>query len=147
MENNRKFDISSCYQLTTGLFKKLWSTVQCERIRIMDVSHCYWISPDLLVQAVESVTQLEQLYSDDTRITIAHLPAIWHKCRNITHLSINSLHESWHSFLECARKSNFSLSQVEHILHRGFGRLIELKLIVLSATYTDAWILLLNLLK
>ena len=113
----------------------------------MDVSHCYWISPDLLVQAVESVTQLEQLYSDDTRITIAHLPAIWHKCRNITHLSINSLHESWHSFLECARKSNFSLSQVEHILHRGFGRLIELKLIVLSATYTDAWILLLNLLK
>ena len=88
-------------------------------IRLLDVSHCYWIPRCLLRNAICSMKHLEQLNVHGTHLSVFDLSRVFAYCSNITRLSMTLANEN---------KLSYCYAQYNDQLRMGFRRLNCLKL-------------------
>lgn len=137
--------MSKCYFVSPSCFKAyITNWIGTEQITSMNISHCYWLSIDLLLSTVLSMTQLNVLYMQDTQLNLFHLIEIFQSCLNISKLGISLVEEKWdHSVLSFNKPS-----VLNDIFSSGMEKLTHLKILVFNSNYyIDSWLVILPLLR
>ena len=130
-------DASFCTYIKQWIFPEL--------ITSFDLSHCYWISAEILLNAISSMSQLETLSIQDTNLNLVHVSKIFESCDRIIKLGISLVEDNWNNF-ELSLGSD--LSKTLETLSKGFGKLISLKIVASSCTnYLHTWLVTLQLLR
>lgn len=143
---NRRLTISQCYFVNENAlctFIRHW--ISPELITSFDVSHCYWLSAEFLLNTISSMSQLNELSIQDTKLSLSHLSKIFESCDHIVKIGISLVEDNWNNF-EFDLGSN--LSTTIETLSNGFGKLISLKILAFNCTYyIDTWLVILQLLR
>ena len=143
---NRRLAFLQCYFVNDASFCtyiKQW--IFPELITSFDLSHCYWISAEILLNAISSMNQLETLSIEDTRLNLVHISKIFESCHHITTIGISLVEENWNNF-ELSLGSD--LSTTLETLSKGFEKLKSLKILAFNAAYyIDSWLVILPLLR
>lgn len=139
--------VHQCYSMTGELFLSYVTNWVCpEVITLLDVSHCYWLPRDFLLDVVLSMKHLNSLHIQDTKLDLSNLSAIFESCTQISKIGISLTENDWDSFRLTQRCG--TLSAAQHSLPKGFARLADLKILAFnSAYYIDSWCLILHLLR
>jgi hypothetical protein len=142
--NNRNLNLSKCYFLEYQLSRKFLQAMPAPALKNFNVSHCYWLPADMLIEAIITMNQLEELVVYDTQVTLIHLPRIFKSCPVVERISISITHETWDQFqLDVTRLYD---GEALEFLKRKFEQLTHLKLIGMDATSCRFWLLALRIL-
>ena len=87
---SRDISLSHCYNLSSSSLKAYVN--QCidpTRIQSFNASHCHWLPSSLLVEVIQSLEGLKELYVEDTQLTLIHLGPIFLSCSQIKKISFS----------------------------------------------------------
>lgn len=132
----RKINLSHCYAVGPELFSPFISNCVCQlKLTHFDISHCYWLSEDVMLQAITSLPQLQELYIQDTKLRLLHCAQIFINCHLIVKLGISLVEEKW--------------IMDESLISHGLGKLTHLKVLVFNSfkNYIESWSVILPLLR
>ena len=143
---NRRLAFSQCYFVNDASFcTYIKHCIFPELITSFDLSHCYWIPAGILLNAISSMSKLETLSMQDTKLNLVDLSKIFERCDCITKLGVSLVEENWNEF-ELSLASD--LSTTLQTLSKGFGKLKSLKILAFNAAYyIDSWLFILPLLR
>jgi hypothetical protein len=120
-----------------NLNKYLKLCISSGRVRVLNLSHCYWVPQYLLIEASSSMQELEELYIHDTKLDVINLSQIFKNCSKISKLSMSVANASWKRF-------KLSRNPPLGALQKGFRQLTFLKIVWFQEDQT--WILIMRLL-
>lgn len=85
----REIKLGSCYDADLSLIHSfLNSTAAFNLIKSLDLSHCYWLDPEILTGIILPLsTSLNSLFVHGTTLDSVHLTRIVTKCQFLTELS------------------------------------------------------------
>lgn len=134
----RSLTVSKCYYLTANSFHRFFTSwVFPSNISCFDVSSCYWLPVDLLLSSIPLMNQLNELYIQDTQLSLIHLSQIFEQCKNISTLGFTVIEETLDD-----------IPVDRALLVQGFNQLTCIKLYAVNATYyIDSWLVPLALLR
>ena len=150
----RRLAFSQCYFVNDhSLCPYIKQWISPEQITSFDVSHCYWISPEILLNAISLMSQLNELSIQDTRLNLVHLSKIFETCDHITKIGISLVEPTQHKKninhwknLEFYLGGEFSTTL--ETLSKSFGKLKSLKILAFNSTYyINNWLVILQLLR
>ena len=72
-----------------------------ENIRVLDISHCYWIPADVMLNVLSKMSTLESLDVEGTQLSLIHLSDLLYHCQKIRHLAF-TLHTDLHKSTACS---------------------------------------------
>ncbi len=88
----RRCSISCCYFLTVSRWGSFFQQhIDPLSLTSFEANHCYWLPPQVLVDSVVEMINLEELEVLDTQVTLMHLLKAFVSCTNISKLAV-SLH-------------------------------------------------------
>lgn len=138
--------ISKCYFLTPNswdwFFKK---NITSTSVAVFDASHCFWLPPDLLVDGVTLMSNLEELYIHDTKFSLKHLPRVFKACGKLLKLSFSLVETT----LDEYREDVMGKVPYEWML-LGFAHLTHLKVFTLNMSDTclvSSWLVTFGVLR
>ncbi len=88
-----------------------------------DVSHCYWLKAKVLLSCIIKMPNLEELYIQDTRMSLKKMPKVFEACQKIVKLSLTLKEANLDEF----KKGVMEKSSVKW-MKRGFRKITHLKL-------------------
>jgi len=138
--------ISQCYFIGPDLWNKLFQNITPSLISVLDVSHCYWLPADVLVQSIVEMINLQELSIQDTKISLANLPQVFEACQKIVKFSFSLTEKNLDQYQKGVM-NEVSLDWMK----KGFAKVTHLKIftfITLSAEYTvEPWLVTLGVLR
>ena len=144
----RSLNISRSYFVTSELFKQFADAFSIRHIRLLDVSGCYWIPAQTLIDTICTMSELRELHVNDTSLTVMHLAAVFRSCRKIRSLSISFSRgvpaELSQLLNEMQRNTG---DQDGSLLRRRFAALSSLKMTFHVTTRSDCWFHVLQILR
>ena len=145
----RSLNISRSYSATPDLFQTFFRKYGTSHLRLLDVSHCYWLPASSILEAFTAMWNLEELYVHDTELSLIHLPQVFHFCKKLSHLSVSFSFKSWDQFCMSMEEDIQDITNGEALisLQRGFGRLKHVKMTGMNATYCESWLVVLRILR
>ena len=113
-------------------------------IHYFDASNCYWLQAEDLCRYIHQFANLEELYIQDTKIRLRHLPQIFKACQKITKLAFTLAEKNLNKYQE-----GFTEKNTMAWMTLGFGRITHLKIFsfALDGTYDKSWLVILGVLK
>ena len=135
-----------CYFVNQNSFGALIEHWVCpELITTFDVSHCYWLSAEFLENAISSMTQLNDLNVEDTKLNLSNISRIFLNCQKISKIAI--------SLVELTVDMNNLILELDcttlGLLEEGFEKLVSLKVLSYncSLSFLNSWVAILQLLR
>jgi hypothetical protein len=84
------------YTLSSVTFQEyLQLCTDPELVRYVNISHCYWLPHEILIQGICGLPNLEEIHLQGTRLTFDHISQILLKCPSITRLNMSIQKTHW----------------------------------------------------
>ncbi len=111
-------------------------------VRVLDLSHCFWLPEASLLNGCFSseLNNLTELNVLDTELSLVSvMMQVMPKCQGLTKLSVNIVEPTWKGFYKKIRDLPDTYTD-------NFKKITDLKLSVISSKSPFIWILLFNVL-
>jgi hypothetical protein len=113
--------------ITLDDWNRFISNISPLAVTTFDASHCFWLPADALFEAIKHMSNLEELFIHDTKISLTHILRIFESCEKIRKLSFSLVETN----LDIFEKSIIGKKSLQSIKF-GFGRLTHLKIFPMS---------------
>ena len=137
--------ISRFHHFTVNDWNRFIGNITPSAVTTFDASNCYWLPADILCEAITRMSNLEELFIHDTKISLTHLLGIFEACEKIRKISFSLVEANLDSY----QKSIIGRKSLQNIKF-GFGRLTHLKIFPMSMdddSPIDFWPVVFGLLK
>lgn len=86
----RNCNVSRCFFLGISRWIEYFQQhINPLTITVFNVNHLYWFPPDVLVNNIVLLENLEDLNVLDTQVSLSHMPRVFSNCQKITRLGIS----------------------------------------------------------
>lgn len=143
---SKRIAIPQCYFVTQYSFQTYIKHWICqELITSCDLSHCYWLPADFLLNVICSLSQLNDLSIQDTQLNLSHVSKVFENCNHVTKIGFNLVEDNWDHF---EMKLQTDSSKPFETLCNGLKKLTALTILAFNCTYyIDSWLVILQLLR
>lgn len=132
----RHWILRNSYSITPVRFKHFFTEkIVCATVKVIDLSHCYWLPAATIITSLIHFKKLEELYVKDTKLSLKGAAEVFRKCRLLKKLSIDVKEKSWQNY-----------SQVSHLLQDGIESLTSIQLCFEGNSF-EVWHLIFRILE